>query len=60
MPASIFSFVILRQQLWHSILHRLRPENMWAHYFLQARTDDSSTFRSLALIDEYARECLAI
>ena len=42
---------------------RLRPEykdHVWSYDFVTARTDDGRAFRMLTIIDEYARECLAI
>ncbi len=42
---------------------RLRPEHkdhVWSYDFVQARTHDGRSFRMLTVIDEYARECLAI
>jgi putative transposase len=42
---------------------RLRPEHkdhVWSYDFVQARTRDGRSFRMLAIIDEYTRECLAI
>ncbi|MEM6332166.1 MAG: IS3 family transposase [Planctomycetota bacterium] len=42
---------------------RLRPEHkdhVWAYDFVQARTHDGRSFRVLAVVDEYTRECLAL
>ena len=42
---------------------RLRPEHkdhVWSYDFVTARTSDSRAFRTLNIIDEYTRECLAI
>lgn len=42
---------------------RLRPErpnHVWSHDFVEARTHDGRKFRMLNLIDEFSRECLAI
>lgn len=42
---------------------RLRPEykdHVWSYDFVQARTRDSRSFKMLAIIDEFTRECLAI
>jgi putative transposase len=42
---------------------RLRPErkdHVWSYDFVQARTRDGRAFRMLTVIDEFARECLAI
>jgi putative transposase len=42
---------------------RLRPEranHVWSYDFVSARTHDGRMLRLLVLIDEYARECLAI
>lgn len=42
---------------------RLRPaykDHVWSYDFVQARTRDGRSFRMLAIIDEYTRECLAI
>jgi putative transposase len=44
-------------------LQRLRPEranHVWSYDFVSATTHDGRTLRLLQLIDEYARECLAI
>lgn len=42
---------------------RLRPEHrnhVWSFDFVHCRTDDGKAFRTLNIIDEYSRECLAI
>ena len=42
---------------------RLRPEHrdhVWSYDFVHCRTDDRKAFRTLNIIDEYSRECLAI
>jgi transposase InsO family protein len=42
---------------------RLRPErrdHVWSYDFVQARTRGGRAFRTLAVIDEFTRECLAI
>ncbi len=42
---------------------RLRPEHrnhVWSYDFVHCRTDDGTAFRTLNIIDEYSRECLAI
>ncbi len=42
---------------------RLRPEHkdhVWSYDFMIARTADGRTFKILAIINEYTRECLAI
>ena len=42
---------------------RLRPEyrnHVWSYDFVHRRTDDEKAFRTLNIIDEYSRECLAI
>ncbi|MEO1495172.1 MAG: DDE-type integrase/transposase/recombinase [Pseudomonadota bacterium] len=42
---------------------RLRPEHrdhVWSYDFVHCRTDDGKVFRTLNIIDEYSRECLAI
>jgi putative transposase len=41
---------------------RLRPErenHVWSYDFVSARTHDGRTLRTLTLIDEYSRKCLA-
>lgn len=42
---------------------RLRPEHrnhVWSYDFVHCRTDDGKAFRTLNVLDEYSRECLAI
>lgn len=42
---------------------RLRPEylgHVWAYDFVEERTHDGREFRSLTIIDEASRECLAL
>jgi len=42
---------------------RLRPEyrnHVWSYDFVHCRTDDGKVFRTLNIIDEHSRECLAI
>ena len=42
---------------------RLRPEHrdhVWSYDFVHCRTDEGKAFRTLNIIDEYSRECLAI
>ena len=42
---------------------RLRPErrdHVWSYDFVHCQTDDGKAFRTLNIIDEYSRECLAI
>ncbi len=42
---------------------RLRPErrnHVWSYDFVHCRTDDGRAFRTLNIIDEFTRECLAI
>ena len=42
---------------------RLRPEyrnHGWGYDFVHCRTDDGKVFRTLNIIDEFSRECLAI
>ena len=41
----------------------LRPEfqnHVWSYDFVHHRTDDGRAFRTLNILDEYSRECLAI
>ncbi|GAB5436312.1 MAG: hypothetical protein FalmKO_14370 [Falsiruegeria mediterranea] len=41
---------------------RLRPEyqnHVWSYDFVHCRTDDGKAFRTLNIIDEHSRECLA-
>ena len=42
---------------------RLRPEHpnhVWSYDFVHCRTDDGFAFRTLNILDEHTRECLAI
>ena len=42
---------------------RLRPESrdhVWSYDFVHHRTDDGKVFRTLNILDEHSRECLAI
>ena len=42
---------------------RLRPEHrnhVWSYDFVHCRTDEGKAFRTLNIIDEFSRECLAI
>ena len=42
---------------------RLRPEYrnyVWIYNFVHCRTDDGKVFRTLNILDEFSRECLAI
>lgn len=42
---------------------RLRPEHrnhVWAYDFVAEKTDDGRPLKLLTVVDEYARECLAI
>ena len=42
---------------------RLRPayrDHVWSYDFVHHRTDDGKVFRTLNVLDEYSRECLAI
>jgi putative transposase len=42
---------------------RLRPErrnHVWSYDFVHCRTDDGKVFRTLNILDEHSRECLAI
>ncbi|MBA7670584.1 IS3 family transposase ISDsp1 [subsurface metagenome] len=54
-----------RRRLWlnDGSCIRLRPEHkdhVWSYDFVMARTADGRSFRILAILDEYTRECLAI
>jgi len=54
-----------RRRLWlnDGSYVRLRPEranHVWRYDFVSGRTHDGRAIRMLTLIDEYARECLAI
>ena len=35
-------------------------DHVWSYDFVHCRTDDGKAFRTLIIIDEYSRECLAI
>ena len=42
---------------------RLRPEyrdHVWSYDFVHHRTDDVRAFKTLNILDEHSRECLAI
>ena len=42
---------------------RLRPEyrnHVWSYDFVHCRTDDGKVFRTLNILEEHSRECLAI
>lgn len=42
---------------------RLRPEyrhHVWSYDFVHCRTEDGKVFRTLNILDEFSRECLAI
>ena len=42
---------------------RLRPEyrdHVWSYDFVHCRTDDGKALRTLNILDEFSRECLAI
>ena len=42
---------------------RLRPayrNHVWSYDFVHCRTDDGKAFRTLNILDEFSRECLAI
>ena len=52
-------------RLWsnHGSCVRLRPEyrnHVWSYDFVHCRTDDGKVFRTLNILDEFSRECLAI
>ena len=54
-----------RGRLWFNdgSCARLRPthkDHVWAYDFVHGRTRDGRSFRMLAIIDEYTRECLSI
>ena len=63
----------LMEQVQYNLLFRwflglgiddpVRPEyrdHVWSYDFVHCRTDDGRAFRTLNIIDEYSRECLAI
>ena len=42
---------------------RLKPQyrnHVWSYDFVHCRTDDGKVFRTLNILDEFSRECLAI
>ena len=39
---------------------RLRPDHVWAYDFVEDRTREGRKFRTLNVVDEFSRECLAI
>ena len=41
-------------------LRAQRPNHVWSYDFVHGRTHDGRSFRMLAIIDEFTRECLAI
>lgn len=41
-------------------LRALRPNHVWSYDFVHDRTYDGKAFRTLNVLDEYTRECLAI
>ncbi len=54
-----------RRRLWFNdgSCVRLRPQHknhVWSYDFVQSRTHDGRAFRTLTILDEYTRECLAI
>lgn len=52
-----------RLRLNHGSCVRLRPKrrnHVWSYDFVHCRTDDGKAFRTLNVLDEYSRECLAI
>ena len=54
-----------RGRLWmnNGSCVRLRPEyrnHVWSYDFVHCRTDDGKAFRTLNILDEHSRECLAI
>lgn len=54
-----------RSRLWlnDGSCVRLRPErpnHVWSYDFVHCRTDDGKAFRTLNILDEFSRECLAI
>ena len=36
------------------------PDHVWSYDFVHCRTDDGRAFRTLNILDEFSRECLAI
>ena len=54
-----------RSRLWFNdgSCVRLRaehPNHVWSYDFVHHRTDDGKAFRTLNILDEFSRECLAI
>ena len=54
-----------RGRLWFSEgscarLGALSPDHVWSYDFVHDRTSDGKAFRTLNILDEYTRECLAI
>ncbi|PRY73729.1 integrase-like protein [Marivita geojedonensis] len=54
-----------RSRLWlnDGSCIRLRPEyqnHVWSYDFVHCRTDDGKAFRTLNILDEFSRNCLAI
>jgi transposase InsO family protein len=54
-----------RRRLWlnDGSCIRLRPrycDQVWSYDFVHCRTDDGKAFRTLSILDEFSRECLAI
>ncbi|KZK83097.1 hypothetical protein PsAD13_03299 [Pseudovibrio sp. Ad13] len=41
-------------------LHPAYRNHVWPYDFVHHRTDDGRAFRTLNILDEYSRECLAI
>jgi len=41
-------------------LRAIRPNHVWSYDFVHDRTYDGKAFRTLNILDEYTRECLAI
>ena len=39
---------------------RLRPDHVWAYDFIEGRTREGRKVRTLNVVDEFSRECLAI
>ena len=51
-----------RGRLWlnNGSCLRLRPDHVWAYDFVEDRTREGRKFRTLNVVDEFSRECLAI
>ncbi len=54
-----------KRRLWlnNGSCVRLRPKcrnYVWSYDFVHCRTDDGKAFRTLNILDEFSRECLAI